>query len=98
MSIGKKLILMVIMLTLTGSGVLAGIILHISRRQITGLVTSEIENIAANNGKEIRTWLELYMDAARTIAQIMEQYEQIPPAQRRTFFNFATISLSSGLG
>jgi methyl-accepting chemotaxis protein len=75
------------MLTLTGSGVLAGIILHISRRQITGLVTSEIENIAANNGKEIRTWLELYMDAARTIAQIMEQYEQIPPAQRRTFFN-----------
>jgi methyl-accepting chemotaxis protein len=87
MKIGKKLIFIIIILTLTGSSVLVGTILRISQRQIAGLVTSEIEKIAANNGKEIQVWLELYMDAVRTIAQIMEQYEQILPAQRRTFFD-----------
>ncbi|MDR2020463.1 MAG: methyl-accepting chemotaxis protein [Treponema sp.] len=87
MKIGKRLILMIIMLTLTGSSILVGTILRISQRQIAGLVTSEVEKIAANNGKEIQVWLELYMDAVRTIAQIMEQYEQIPASQRRTFFD-----------
>jgi hypothetical protein len=77
----------IITLSLTGSSLLAGVILHISQKRIAGLVTGEVEKVAENNGKEIQAWLDLYMDAARTIAQIMEQYEQIPAAQRRTLFD-----------
>ncbi|MDR3337959.1 MAG: methyl-accepting chemotaxis protein [Treponema sp.] len=87
MKIGKKLIIIIIALNLLGTAVLVGTILSLSRRQITELTVNEITNLADKNSKDIRAWLEVYMDTVRAVAQIMEQYEQFSAAERRPLFN-----------
>ncbi|MDR3171963.1 MAG: methyl-accepting chemotaxis protein [Treponema sp.] len=87
MHIGKKLIITIITLNLLGSGILAGTILTISYRQINSLTVSEVTNLAKENAIEFQMWLEVYIDAIRTISQIMESYEQIALNERRSFFN-----------
>jgi methyl-accepting chemotaxis protein len=87
MKIGKKLLILILTLTLAGSGILTGTILRLSQRQIIGLVNNEMRNLAEVNSREVQIWLGLYMDAVRTAGQIMEEYEQIPAQERRTLFN-----------
>jgi methyl-accepting chemotaxis protein len=87
MKIGKRLIIIIIALNLFGTAVLVGTILNLSQSQITELTINEITNLAEKNSKDIKVWLEVYMDAVRTMAQIMEQYEQFDAAERRPLFN-----------
>jgi methyl-accepting chemotaxis protein len=87
MKIGKKLIIMIIALNLAGTGILVASLLRLAQGQITTLVNNEITNRGEKNSKEIQAWLELYMDAVRTVAQIMEQYEELEIGQRRLIFN-----------
>ncbi|MDR1931793.1 MAG: methyl-accepting chemotaxis protein, partial [Spirochaetales bacterium] len=87
MKIGKKLIVMIVGLNLVGTGILVGSILRAAYGQITGLVQSEISNLAEKNAREIEDWLNTYMNAVRTVAQIMEQHLEIEAGQRRELFN-----------
>jgi methyl-accepting chemotaxis protein len=85
--IGKKLIIMIIAVALSGIGVLLGTILTSSQKQITLLTNNEVSNLMNNEASQVRVWLETYLSAARTLAQSMEAFEQIEPSQRRSFYN-----------
>ncbi|MDR0710446.1 MAG: methyl-accepting chemotaxis protein [Spirochaetaceae bacterium] len=87
MKIGKKLIIMIIVLSLVGIGALTGSILTLAQRQINGLTNNEVTNLANQNALAIKVWLELYMDAVRTAGQIMSKYEEIDRTARRPLFN-----------
>ncbi|MDR1894130.1 MAG: methyl-accepting chemotaxis protein, partial [Spirochaetales bacterium] len=87
MKIGKKLVIMIIALTLLGTGVLLGTILRSSQKQIVLLTNNEVSNLMDNEASQVRIWLEVYLDAVRTMAQSMEIYERIEPSQRRFFYN-----------
>ncbi len=61
---------------------------------ITSMMSAEKENafdltayMAGNYSNEIKAELEVAMDAARTIAQIFEGYEELEPDERRNDFN-----------
>jgi signal transduction histidine kinase/CheY-like chemotaxis protein len=87
MKIGKKLIILNIILAIAGISVIVGTILNVSKIRINTLVNREINNLAQKEARGIQAWLETYLDAARTMAQIMEQYEQIDRQSRRAFFD-----------
>jgi methyl-accepting chemotaxis protein len=87
MKIGKKLIVMIIALTLSGIGILLGTILTSSRKQIAALINSEMRNLAKNEASQLGLWLESSFSIARTLAQSMESFEDIESSQRRFFYN-----------
>jgi methyl-accepting chemotaxis protein len=87
MKIGNKLIMMIIALTLLGTGILMGTILLSSQKQITELTNSELENLAKHEASQLALWLESCFGIARSLAQSMEAYEEIEPGQRRFLFN-----------
>ncbi|MDR1107143.1 MAG: HAMP domain-containing protein, partial [Treponema sp.] len=87
MKIGKKLIIMIIALTLLGTGTLLGTILYRSQKQIAALTNSELRNLANNEAAKLSLWIESYFSIARSLAQSMEAYEEIEPARRRFFYN-----------
>ncbi|MDR1617689.1 MAG: methyl-accepting chemotaxis protein [Treponema sp.] len=88
MKIGKKLIIMIIALTLSGIGVLLGTILNSSRKQIAVLVNSEMRNLASYEASQLGLWMESPFSIARSLAQSMESYEEIEVRERRFFYNF----------
>jgi methyl-accepting chemotaxis protein len=87
MKLGNKLIIMIIALTLAGIGILLGTIVNISQKQITLLVNDDVKNLGNNEAGKLALWLETHFSIARILAQSMEAYEQIEPAQRRFFYN-----------
>jgi methyl-accepting chemotaxis protein len=93
MKIGTKLIIMIIILNLVGTGILTGTILNLAKKQINDLTGNEITNLANKSALTIKVWLELYLDAARTTGQFMSDYEKIDPAERRPLFNMMLRSL-----
>jgi methyl-accepting chemotaxis protein len=88
MKIGMKLVLIISSINLIGIGLLAGITLTLSQREIGRLVDEEAYSLAVQTGDEIRNWFNQSMDVARTLAGIMEGYKEIPADQRRDQFNF----------
>jgi methyl-accepting chemotaxis protein len=93
MKIGTKLIIMIMILNLVGTGILTGTILNLAQKQINELTGNEITNLAKENALTIKVWLELYLDAVRTTGQFMSKYEEINPAERRSFFNMMLSAL-----
>jgi methyl-accepting chemotaxis protein len=87
MKLGNKLIIMIIALILSGIGALLGTILNISQKEVTRLINKELENLGNSEAGKIEVWMETYFSAVRTLAQSMEVYEEIEPAQRRYFYN-----------
>ncbi|MDR0556494.1 MAG: response regulator [Treponema sp.] len=87
MNIGQKLILVNISILLSGVLLLTVVFVQVAETQIRTLINREIYLVAQKEGKEIQLWLEIYLDVARTLAQIMERFEDIPVDRRRSFFN-----------
>ncbi|MDR0598022.1 MAG: methyl-accepting chemotaxis protein [Treponema sp.] len=87
MKLGNKLVIMILSLILSGTGVLLGTILYSSRKQITLLTESELKNIARNEASQLGLWLESNFSMARSLAQSMEAYESVPAEERRFFYN-----------
>ncbi|MDR1108842.1 MAG: methyl-accepting chemotaxis protein [Spirochaetaceae bacterium] len=87
MKIGKKLILMIIVLNLAGTAVLTWAILSIAQKQIYKLIVNEVTNLAKENALEIQVWLERYLDTVRAVGQIMSKYEETAREDRRPFFS-----------
>ncbi|MDR1211988.1 MAG: methyl-accepting chemotaxis protein [Spirochaetaceae bacterium] len=87
MKIRKKLILMIISLTLAGTGILVGTILRIAQKEISDLVYRSIINLAKERANEIELWFEEYMTTTQSLALVMEQYKDIDTGKRRPLFN-----------
>ncbi|MDR2629315.1 MAG: methyl-accepting chemotaxis protein, partial [Spirochaetaceae bacterium] len=94
MKIGKKLIVMIIVLNLAGIGALTWTILALAQKQISNLTKSEITNLANQDALQIKIWLEIFLDAVRTAGQIMSRYEEIDRAARRPFFSLMIRTLA----
>jgi methyl-accepting chemotaxis protein len=94
MKIGKKLVIMIIILNLAGTAALAGTILSLAQKQISSLINHEITNLAKESAMEIKEWLERYLDAARSTAQIMKKYGEIDRADRRPMFSLMMRALA----
>jgi methyl-accepting chemotaxis protein len=77
-------------LNLIGAGALTGTILNLAQKEIRGLINSEVTNLAEENALAVKAWLELYLDAARSVGQIMSNYEEIDQTDRRKFFSMIT--------
>jgi methyl-accepting chemotaxis protein len=93
MKIGKKLITLIIILNLAGTAALAGTILSLAQKQISTLTEHEITNLAYESALEIKVWMELYLDAARTASQIMSKYEEVNREERRSLFSLMARAL-----
>jgi methyl-accepting chemotaxis protein len=87
MKIGRKIIVMIIVLAFLGIGTLLGTIFTISQNQIATLVNSELENLGSNEANKILTWMNTRFSIARSLAQALEAYEQIEIEERRFFYN-----------
>jgi methyl-accepting chemotaxis protein len=87
MKIGVKMVLVISIFNIIGIGLLAGITLTLSQREISRLVDEEAMTIAEKTGERIGKWFETYRAAGRTIAQAMDAYKEIPAEQRRWYFN-----------
>ncbi|MDR0636181.1 MAG: methyl-accepting chemotaxis protein, partial [Treponema sp.] len=100
MKIGVKLVAVISMVNLIGIGLLAGVTLIQSQREISRLVDEEAASIAQENGERISKWFESHISATRNVAQIMEGYKEIPVTQRRDYFNITmrqVLSATPGL-
>ncbi|MDR0785427.1 MAG: response regulator [Treponema sp.] len=87
MKISRRLFLFVMILNLAGLVTLSGMILNLAYRQINRHINNEISNLTSENALFIKTWFESHLIGARSLAQVMERYEQIDPLKRRAWVN-----------
>ncbi|MDR1072935.1 MAG: methyl-accepting chemotaxis protein [Treponema sp.] len=87
MKIGVKLVTIISIFNIIGIGLLAGVTLTLSEREISRLAEEQATGIAREGGEKIGKWFEEYMGATRTLAYIMEGYQEIPVMERREYFN-----------
>ncbi|MDR2150401.1 MAG: methyl-accepting chemotaxis protein [Spirochaetaceae bacterium] len=88
MKIGVKLVVVISVINVIGISLLAGFTIIESRREILRLTDEQMRSIAEKSSKHIDKRLGEYIDAAFTLAQIMEGYKRIPAEERRDRFNF----------
>jgi len=87
MKIGSKLLVFVLSLNVF---VVAAVLIIVSINSRKIAVDSAMENsrnLAAKHAMNVQAQLEVGIDAARTITQIMEGYETLLPAERRNNYN-----------
>ena len=87
MKIGVKLVVVISIVNLIGIGLLAGVTLIQSQREITRLAEEQAQSVARENSEKISKWFEGYVDKTRTLSQTMEGYKEIPVTERRNSFN-----------
>jgi hypothetical protein len=68
---------------LIGIGILAGVTLSLSQKQIYRMAEENTVNLAVQGSEKIKSWLGMYMDISRTLAHMMEGYKSIPIPERR---------------
>ncbi|MDR1867601.1 MAG: cache domain-containing protein, partial [Treponema sp.] len=88
MKIGLRLVIMISIFNIIGIGLLAGFTMSISQKEISRLAEEQGKSLAEKGVEEIKNWFGTYVDTARTIADIMEGYKDIPAEERREQFNF----------
>ncbi|MHB9293933.1 putative methyl-accepting chemotaxis protein [Hollandina sp. SP2] len=87
MKIGVKLAVTISIFNLIGIGLLVGVTLMLSQREITRLVDDHAESIAFQSSEKIQNWLNEHLYPLRSLAHVMEAYKEIPPEQRRDYCN-----------
>ncbi|MDR1399128.1 MAG: methyl-accepting chemotaxis protein [Treponema sp.] len=87
MKISAKLMIIILALAFTGILTLIAVTVSFSKIEIEELSYTNARNLAQEHGRDVQNWIELYMNASRTIAQIMEQFEELDPAVRRSTFD-----------
>jgi len=85
--IGTKLTLSILALFIICLATVLGFVYFrvASMQSITAMENAQ--NLAGRYAQDIRAQLEVPMDAARTIAQIMQGFEQLSPEERRADYN-----------
>ncbi len=86
-TIGKKLIVGLLAVIVVGVGTLATVIYSRASSMQLASAMEFASALAQGHSKDIQAKLEVPMDAARTLAQIMEGYERLEPEERRTDFD-----------
>ncbi|MDR0629931.1 MAG: methyl-accepting chemotaxis protein [Treponema sp.] len=87
MKIGIKLVAVISVVNLIGIGLLAGVTLIQSQREISRMADEHAVDLATQSGEKISKWFEGHISATRTLAKVMEGYKDIPVTQRRDYFN-----------
>ncbi|MDR2494088.1 MAG: cache domain-containing protein, partial [Spirochaetaceae bacterium] len=87
MKIGIKLILVMTVMNLIGTGILVGGSLLFFRKQILALSMENARINARESGQKVQIWFEKYLNAVRTVASIMGHFDEVPLADRRKAFN-----------
>jgi methyl-accepting chemotaxis protein len=89
MKIGIKLVAIISIFNIIGIGILTGVTLTLSWKEINHLAAERAVDLAVQSSEKIKNWFEKYMSTARTLAQVMEGYKDIPVTERRNYFNTA---------
>ena len=87
MKIGVRLVAVISIVNLIGIGLLAGVTLIQSQREISRMADEHAVDLAVQSGEKISKWFDGYISATRTMAQVMEGYKGIPVTERRDYFN-----------
>ncbi|MDR0636415.1 MAG: methyl-accepting chemotaxis protein [Treponema sp.] len=88
MKIGIRLVVIISIFNIIGIGLLAGVTLISSQREIGRLAEEQAYSLAVQGTEEIKNWLGTYVETARALANIMQGYKDIPAEDRREYFNF----------
>jgi methyl-accepting chemotaxis protein len=87
MKIGKKIVLIVAVFNVVGISALAFIIMRRTAAEFSRVLLESSTTQAERYSGEIRLDVEVYLDTARALAQVMEEYENIPVERRRFLFD-----------
>ncbi|MDR1301007.1 MAG: methyl-accepting chemotaxis protein [Treponema sp.] len=87
MKIGVKLVLIISIFNIVGIGILAGVTVSQSQKEISRTANEHAVDLALQGNEKIRNWFGDYIAAVRTLAQAMQGYKEIPAPERREYFN-----------
>ena len=87
MKIGIKMMVIISAVNLIGVGGLTISSLKFASDQITNMADENINNIALNTSLQIKAALEVPMDQIRTIAQLLDHFDEFNAADRRNLLN-----------
>jgi methyl-accepting chemotaxis protein len=87
MKIGIKMMVIITAVNLIGIGGLTVSSLMFASNQITVIADENIDNIGMNTANEIKAYLEVPMDQIRTIAQLLDHFDEFNAADRRNLLN-----------
>ena len=87
MGIGKKLIVSILFVSILGITLLSVFIYSRSRTLQISISMENARNLSEKYSKDLEAKLELPMNAARNLAQIMEGFETLDPDERRRDYN-----------
>jgi methyl-accepting chemotaxis protein len=82
-SIGNRLISLILSINILGIAMLALFIHTRSSALQTASALENANNLAESHAKKVQALLEVPMDAARTLAQIMQLFDNLTPEERR---------------
>jgi methyl-accepting chemotaxis protein len=85
--IGIRLALIISIFNLIGIGLLAGVAVTLSEREISRLADGQAKSLAVQSGEKISAWFGDFIGLTRNLARIMEGYDEIPVTGRRWYFN-----------
>jgi len=87
MKIGIKLSIIMVALGLFAIASVSITLLIRSRTSITGLSEQYALSMAHDSGENVGNFFELFLTKLETVADVMEQYQEIATANRRNIFN-----------
>ncbi len=83
LSIGQKIITAILSVNILGIGLMAAVLHDRSSAIQTETAMESVHNLAEKHAETIRSQLESVMSVARTMAQVMEQFDNLEPEERR---------------
>lgn len=87
MKLGTKIVITILTINIIGITILSAFMYNRSRALQTETAMQSAENLAGKHAIEVQENLQKPMNAARTIAQAMQQFESIDSANRREQYN-----------
>jgi hypothetical protein len=87
MPIDKKLVVSILFISIIGIAFLDVFIYIRSSSLQKAAALENAQNLAGKYAKDVQAQLEVPMDAARTLAQVMELFESIEPDRRRDYYD-----------
>ena len=87
-NLNGKLISVISTSSFIGISVLTAVIVILASSETSRMVDERMFAIAEQNSDKMKGWLEEYMSMTRSMAYVMQGYKDMPPAERRGYFDF----------
>ncbi len=87
LSIGKKLIVAILAVNILGIVALTSVIYWRSSRLQTESALDNVYSLAEKHANQVQTLLDVPINTARSLAQVMELFENVEPEMRRADYN-----------